>query len=61
MVLGKFWPYVTPEYLFHELTMPQVGEYLELVPAELRSWIVVNRKQDLSWITGRIGKVIHGD
>lgn len=52
---------MTPEYLFGELTMPQVGEYLALVPAELRDWIIVDRKQDLSWIQGRIGKVIRKD
>jgi len=59
IVLGRHWAYITPEYLFDEMTMKQVSFCMSLLPKEYSDVVMVGRKQDLSWIEkNRIGKVI---
>ena len=58
-VLGLFWSYITPEYLFGEMTMPEVNEYLGYVPNEYKEHIVIGAKQDLGWLLkNRVGTVV---
>jgi len=39
--------------------MKQVSKYMALVPKELTDWVIIGRKQDLSFLEkDRIGKVI---
>jgi len=59
IVLGRHWAYITPEYLYGEMTMKQVSFCMSLLPKEYSDMVMVGRKQDLSWLKkNRVGKVI---
>lgn len=74
ILLGRYWPYMTPRYLFEEMTLeevqecvgyvmrwemhPQSKEHYKALTRGLEEWLAPGGQQDLSWIKGPIGKVI---
>ncbi len=45
-MLGRFWSYVTPEYLYLEVDIPALRDYLALVPKEYSDWIYRKRRKN---------------
>jgi hypothetical protein len=78
LLLGHYWSWITPTHFFFEMTFAEVTACIEHVLAweitatsrenyraksrALLDWIAPSGKQDLSFIKGRMGKVIkaHG-
>lgn len=66
MLLGRYWPWITPERLFYEMTLGEVRECLghvvrfelpansrehaEAIVKDLNEWLAPGGKQDLSWL-----------
>lgn len=45
-MLGRFWSYITPEYLYFEVDVPDLRNFLALVPKEYSDWIYRRRRKN---------------
>ncbi len=48
MVLGKYWPYVTPDYLYRQLDFIDVKDMAAFLTKEEWAYCWVGGKQDLT-------------
>lgn len=61
VALGKYWSYITPEYLFYEIDVPALREYFALVPQEVGDWVYRERRRnDYSQLPKQVASVKEG-
>lgn len=69
-MLGRYWPYITPEYLLWEMTIEEVNEYIDFwyrfeahsqeQAKRMRAWMVKGGADLGRLEKDRVAKVIRG-